>query len=68
MAEITMAYQRLEKVVLAHLNEMQKALETMPAPSNEACGVSLDRSAADLSVLSGGYNDENVLNVMQGSD
>jgi hypothetical protein len=61
--EITSSFQRLEKVVCAHLVGLQKALESS-APA-KAGQTALDKSATDMSVLSGCFNDENMLNVMQ---
>lgn len=61
--EITSSFQRLEKVVCAHLVGLQKALESS-APA-QAGQTALDKSATDMFVLSGCFNDENMLNVMQ---
>jgi hypothetical protein len=68
VAEVTAAYQRLEKVVSSHLVGLQRAMEsTVPLPQSAAGQATqpIDK-AVDISALSASCQDENVYNTMNG--
>lgn len=72
MRDITTSYQRLEKVVVAHLQGLQRALDSAPAqlatsPTTATQQSFVDKSV-DISAVSGCGNDENVFNMMRASN
>ena len=76
VADITASYQRLEKVVVAHLQGLQKAMlgdaptmavSQQQTTSSQRCGEQPAHHLDD-SVLSCSFNDENVFNSMRASN
>jgi len=67
VADITASYQRLEKVVVAHLQGLNKALQGDLIQQQQTQPTYLEQHMDD-SMLSCSFNDENMFNSMRPSN